>query len=44
MSVTSSMWRQGSMHLPTPEDSGMPPNNPDYCILRIRRTHLIEVR
>lgn len=30
------------MNLPVPEESGMPANNPDYCILRIRRTHLIE--
>jgi len=31
------------MNLPTPEDSGVPPDNPDFCILRIRRNHLIEV-
>jgi hypothetical protein len=38
------LWRQGSMNLPAPEDSGVPPDNPDSCILRIRRNHLIEVR
>ncbi len=38
-----SLRRQGSMNLPTPEDSGVPPDNPDFCILRIRRNHLIEV-
>jgi hypothetical protein len=32
------------MNLPAPEDSGVPPDNPDSCILRIRRNHLIEVR
>lgn len=32
------------MNLPTPEDSGVPPDNPDFCILRIRRNHLIEVQ
>lgn len=31
------------MNLPAPEDSGVPPDNPDSCILRIRRNHLIEV-
>lgn len=32
------------MNLPAPEDSGVPPDNPDFCILRIRRNHLIEVQ
>ncbi len=32
------------MNLPPPEDSGVPPDDPDYCILRIRRNHLIEAR
>lgn len=43
-SAVSSIWRQGSMNLPPPEQSGVPPDHPDMCILRIRRNHLIEVR
>ena len=42
-SIGGGLWRQGSMNLPAPEDSGVPPDNPDFCILRIRRNHLIEV-
>ena len=38
------LFRQGSMNLPKPEDSGVPATHPDMCILRIRRQHLLEVR
>ncbi len=38
------LFRQGSMNLPRPEDSGVPATHPDMCILRIRRQHLLEVR
>jgi hypothetical protein len=39
-----SLWKQGSLNLPTPDDSGFPATHPDMCILRIRRNHLLEVR
>ena len=39
-----SLSRQGSMNLPTPEESGVPSVHPDVCIMRIRRNHLVEVR
>ena len=40
---TPSLWKQGSLNLPTPEDSGFPATHPDMCIVRIRRNHLLEV-
>lgn len=39
-----SLWKQGSLNLPAPEESGFPAVHPDMCILRIRRNHLLEVR
>ena len=39
-----SLWKQGSLNLPPPEESGFPSMHPDMCILRIRRNHLLEVR
>lgn len=39
----ASLWKQGSLNLPTPEESGFPATHPDMCILRIRRNHLLEV-
>ncbi len=44
MATHSRLFRQGSMNLPRPEDSGVPATHPDMCILRIRRQHLLEVR
>lgn len=38
------LWKQGSLNLPHPEESGFPATHPDMCILRIRRNHLLEVR
>jgi hypothetical protein len=38
-----SIWKQGSLNLPSPEESGFPAGHPDMCILRIRRNHLLEV-
>ena len=43
MATHSRLFRQGSMNLPRPEDSGVPATHPDMCILRIRRQHLLEV-
>jgi len=34
--------RHGSMNLPPPEASGVPATHPDMCIIRVRRTHLLE--
>lgn len=39
----ASLWKQGSLNLPAPEESGFPATHPDMCILRIRRNHLLEV-
>ncbi|KAL6774573.1 hypothetical protein ACKKBG_A25530 [Auxenochlorella protothecoides x Auxenochlorella symbiontica] len=39
---SSSLWKQGSLNLPAPEDSGFPGTHPDMCIVRIRRNHLLE--
>lgn len=36
------LWKQGSLGLPTPDDSGFPATHPDMCILRVRRGHLLE--
>lgn len=36
------LWKQGSLNLPTPEESGFPHLHPDMCIVRIRRNHLLE--
>ena len=41
--VPGSLWKQGSLNLPAPEESGFPATHPDMCILRIRRNHLLEV-
>jgi hypothetical protein len=41
--TSPSIWKQGSLNLPTPEESGFPAHHPDMCILRIRRNHLLEV-
>ena len=38
----SSIWKQGSLGLPTPEESGFPGTHPEMCIVRIRRSHLLE--
>ncbi len=38
----SGLWKQGSLGLPTPEDSGFPGTHPEMCIVRIRRCHLLE--
>ncbi|KAL4443784.1 hypothetical protein ABPG75_011521 [Micractinium tetrahymenae] len=38
----ASLWKQGSLNLPAPEESGFPATHPDMCILRIRRNHLLE--
>lgn len=38
----AAVWRQGSLNLPAPEESGFPATHPDMCILRIRRNHLLE--
>lgn len=38
----SRLWKQGSLNLPTPEESGFPAVHPDMCIVRIRRNHLLE--
>ena len=38
----STLWKQGSLGLPPPEESGFPATHPDMCILRIRRGHLLE--
>lgn len=38
----SGLWKQGSLGLPTPEDSGFPATHPEMCIVRIRRCHLLE--
>jgi ubiquitin-protein ligase E3 A len=40
--VPGSLWKQGSLNLPAPEESGFPATHPDMCILRIRRNHLLE--
>lgn len=37
------LWKQGSVGLPSPEESGFPATHPDMCILRVRRHHLLEV-
>lgn len=37
------LWKQGSVGLPSPEESGFPATHPDMCILRVRRNHLLEV-
>lgn len=39
---TSSVWKQNSLGLPAPEDSGFPATHPEMCIVRIRRCHLLE--
>ena len=39
---TGQLWKQGSLNLPHPEESGFPATHPDMCILRIRRNHLLE--
>lgn len=36
------LWKQGSVGLPSPEESGFPATHPDMCILRVRRNHLLE--
>jgi ubiquitin-protein ligase E3 A len=36
------LWKQGSLGLPQPDDSGFPAFHPDMCILRVRRGHLLE--
>lgn len=36
------LWKQGSLGLPAPQDSGFPATHPDMCILRVRRGHLVE--
>lgn len=36
------LWKQGSLGLPSPEESGFPATHPDMCILRVRRGHLLE--
>ena len=41
--IPGSLWKQGSLNLPAPEESGFPATHPDMCILRIRRNHLLEV-
>lgn len=38
----SGLWKQGSLGLPTPEESGFPGTHPEMCIVRIRRCHLLE--
>ena len=38
----SGLWKQGSLGLPAPEDSGFPATHPEMCIVRIRRCHLLE--
>jgi ubiquitin-protein ligase E3 A len=37
----SALWKQGSLGLPAPDDSGFPGTHPDMCILRVRRGHLV---
>ena len=39
---SSTVWKQNSLGLPAPEDSGFPATHPEMCIVRIRRCHLIE--
>jgi ubiquitin-protein ligase E3 A len=36
------LWKQGSLGLPTPDNSGFPATHPEMCILRVRRGHLLE--
>ncbi|GAB4814343.1 hypothetical protein N2152v2_001389 [Parachlorella kessleri] len=36
------LWKQGSVGLPAPEESGFPAHHPDMCIVRVRRNHLLE--
>ena len=43
MVVDAGLQRSSSMNLPKPEESGVPATQPDMCILRIRRNHLVEV-
>ena len=38
----STLWKQGSLGLPKPEDSGFPSTHPEMCIVRVRRCHLLE--
>ena len=40
--TTSRVWKQNSLGLPAPEDSGFPATHPEMCIVRIRRCHLLE--
>ena len=37
------LWKQGSVGLPAPDESGFPAHHPDMCIVRVRRNHLLEV-
>ena len=39
---TSTVWKQNSLGLPAPEESGFPGTHPEMCIVRIRRCHLLE--
>mmetsp|Transcript_26937 Transcript_26937/g.75892 ORF Transcript_26937/g.75892 Transcript_26937/m.75892 type:complete len:1891 (+) Transcript_26937:162-5834(+) len=39
---SSLLLRRSSLMLPTPQDCGVPERHQDHCILRVRRTHILE--